>query len=124
MNKINFVNNSEPALSAETLNQMQDNIEKAIPKKVSELSNDNYYISSIFQRYTCANMDEFKNYLLTSNVPEGVSIFFLNITSASYYCAIVFKLSSSYLSYILFGYSQNAIQYQYIEGTWSQIKLT
>ena len=33
MNKINFVNNSEPALSAETLNQMQNNIEEAIEKK-------------------------------------------------------------------------------------------
>lgn len=29
MNKINFVNNSEPALSAENLNQMQNNMEKA-----------------------------------------------------------------------------------------------
>ena len=30
MDKINFVNNSEPALSAENLNQMQDNIENGI----------------------------------------------------------------------------------------------
>ena len=30
MNKINFVNNSEPALSAENLNKMQDNMEEEI----------------------------------------------------------------------------------------------
>lgn len=33
MKKINFVNNSEPYLSAENLNQMQDNIEEAINEK-------------------------------------------------------------------------------------------
>lgn len=30
MNKINFVNNSAPALSAENLNQLQENVETAI----------------------------------------------------------------------------------------------
>lgn len=30
MKKINFINNSEPSLSAETLNRMQDNIEEAM----------------------------------------------------------------------------------------------
>lgn len=33
MDKINFVNNSAPDLSAETLNQMQNNIEEAIEEK-------------------------------------------------------------------------------------------
>lgn len=34
MKKINFVNNDAPYLSAENLNQMQDNIEEAIDKKI------------------------------------------------------------------------------------------
>ena len=33
MDKINFVNDSEPELSAENLNQMQDNIENAIEER-------------------------------------------------------------------------------------------
>ena len=39
MNKINFVNNSEPALSAETLNQMQDNMEEATT--IETITNEN-----------------------------------------------------------------------------------
>ena len=41
MEKINFVNNSEPYLSAENLNQMQDNIENAVNALVESGSNDN-----------------------------------------------------------------------------------
>ena len=40
MNKINFVNNSEPALSAENLNQIQDNMEKAMVESMP-VSNEN-----------------------------------------------------------------------------------
>ena len=39
MKKINFVNNSEPYLSAENLNQMQSNIEEAINGVVESGSN-------------------------------------------------------------------------------------
>ena len=35
MEKINFANNSEPYLSAENLNQMQENIEEAIQKDIT-----------------------------------------------------------------------------------------
>lgn len=38
MEKINFVNNSEPYLSAENLNQMQENIENTISNVTSESS--------------------------------------------------------------------------------------
>ena len=41
MEKINFVNNSEPYLSAENLNTMQDNIETAINGIVESGSNEN-----------------------------------------------------------------------------------
>lgn len=41
MEKINFVNNEAPYLSAENLNQMQDNIENAISGVVESGSNSN-----------------------------------------------------------------------------------
>ena len=41
MEKINFVNNSEPYLSAENFNQMQDNIEDAISEVVGNGLNSN-----------------------------------------------------------------------------------
>lgn len=42
MKKINFVNNSEPDLSAENLNQMQDNIEEAIEElEIETITNSN-----------------------------------------------------------------------------------
>lgn len=41
MKKINFVNNSEPYLSAENLNQMQNNIEEAISTRLLLWSNTN-----------------------------------------------------------------------------------
>lgn len=41
MDKINFINNNEPYLSAENLNQMQDNIEDGINKITEIGENDN-----------------------------------------------------------------------------------
>lgn len=41
MEKINFVNNSEPYLSAENLNQMQDNMENAVKTRTLLWSNNN-----------------------------------------------------------------------------------
>ena len=41
MDKINFVNDSEPELSAENLNQMQTNVENAINEIVEVITNEN-----------------------------------------------------------------------------------
>ena len=40
MDKINFVNNSTPALSAENLNELQDNVETAINTEISNINNN------------------------------------------------------------------------------------
>ena len=45
MEKINFINNQAPALNATNLNQLQTNVENAIPTKVSELYNDERFLS-------------------------------------------------------------------------------
>lgn len=45
MEKINFKNGQAPALNATNLNQLQTNIENAIPTKVSELDNDEKFLS-------------------------------------------------------------------------------
>lgn len=45
MEKINFINNQAPALNATNLNQLQTNVENAIPTKVSELDNDEKFLS-------------------------------------------------------------------------------
>ena len=44
MEKINFINNQAPALNATNLNQLQTNVENAIPTKVSELDNDEKFL--------------------------------------------------------------------------------
>lgn len=45
MEKINFKNGQAPALNATNLNQLQTNVENAIPTKVSELDNDEKFLS-------------------------------------------------------------------------------
>lgn len=55
MEKIQFVNNSEPYLSAENLNQMQDNIENAINEK-------NYLVATITNEQSLSS-----NYILSLN---------------------------------------------------------
>ena len=50
MNKIEFVNNQAPALSAENLNQMQDNMEDAFLNEQSNSTTDGYsanYINNL-----------------------------------------------------------------------------
>lgn len=55
MNKINFVNNSEPALSAENLNQMQDNIDNAKIEKSTVLSQVDINTIEDTSYYYCNN---------------------------------------------------------------------
>jgi hypothetical protein len=47
MKKITFVNDSEPYLSAENLNQLQDNIEEEINKIPLDKLNENYNIDNL-----------------------------------------------------------------------------
>lgn len=67
MEKINFVNGQAPALNADTLNQMQTNIENAIPEIIDNLTTEdatkvlsanqgkilNEKINSSIKKYSC-----------------------------------------------------------------------
>jgi hypothetical protein len=65
--------------------------------------------------------DEFKNYIVNKG-PIGIYTVYLNVDGGVTAC-IVLKASNKYLSFIRFGYSINATQYKYFDGTWSELSL-
>lgn len=59
MKKINFVNNSEPYLSAENFNQLQTNIEEAFAKNVISASLKSDYTLTTTNTYELIPLDDF-----------------------------------------------------------------
>ena len=91
MKKINFVNNDAPYLSAENLNQMQDNIETAINELITEEYKDgtSLIISSsnitpvqvYYKRYGKVVTFKF-SFHATSNISNGTMFVKLNIPAS------------------------------------------
>lgn len=71
--------------------------------------------------YSGTNLNDFKSWVINT-APVGSYLVNLNLNGAIS-CAVVEKANSSYASFIRFGYNQNAIQYKYYNGTWSEIIL-
>lgn len=67
------------------------------------------------------NLDDFKSWLISS-APSGTYLVNLNINNYKT-GVVVEKNNSNYLSFIRFGYNQNAIQYKYYNGTWTEVIL-
>lgn len=99
MEKINFVNNNEPYLSAENLNQMQDNIEEAINGVVESGSNDNgSYIKFADGTLICMGdtMD-----VLTSAIAEAQFLVTYPIPFVNYPSVTISNVYSYYRDLIL-----------------------
>lgn len=89
MNKINFVNNSEPALSAENLNQMQDNIDNAKIEKSTVLSQVDINTIEDTSYYYCSNCENSpleNGYLFTQFLSRDyIYQTFINVSNAGSY---------------------------------------
>lgn len=75
-------------------------------------------------KYTSVNvssLDDLKSWAINT-ARAGAYIVHVN-QSGSFSCAIVQKASTSYLSFIRFGYGITAKQYKYTNGTWTEVSL-
>lgn len=112
--KTNWVNDGVPAINASNLNKIEQGIYEN-SQNISELNNK----ATIARQDT--NINNFKDWLINT-AKIGVYLVDLNI-SGSRSCIIVQKASSSYLSFIQFGYGITAKQYKYNNGTWTEVLL-
>lgn len=71
---------------------------------------------------TGSGIEWFQNWVITDAVSKGVSIWQLNL-NGNQSCAIVQKANNRYLTFISFGYTKPATQYNYLDGTWQSKEL-
>jgi hypothetical protein len=67
-------------------------------------------------------LDWFKSYLVLDGVSPGIHIFNL-ILNGNSSMAIVIKTNNNYISFINFGYSRQAVQYNCQDGVWNAKEL-
>lgn len=85
MEKINFINNSEPDISAENLNLMQTNIENAINGILESGTNDNgswikFNDGTMICRITLSK-EKFLNSTSLSTTVQGINIYRSNVVN-------------------------------------------
>lgn len=132
MEKINFINNQAPALSATNLNQLQTNIENAINSVVESGTNSNgSWIKFSDGTMICRATKELSNVAITNNINNGsfycseeltpFNNFPKDFIEVPYSCTINSFSSSGYGSWILKKYppSLSNINSFIIAGTWS-----
>ena len=68
-----------------------------------------------------SSINNLKSYFV-NDAPVGVSFWHITINGAVKGCLLQ-KANNNYLSFIYFSYSDNAKQYKYLNGTWSEYAL-